>query len=133
MGEIGWNEWLSMMSSLAVVLALLAATLFGLKKMGLSSSKNATKKLQVGEVHNLGPRQKLIIVTINNEQVLLGVTPQAINRLGNWPEQQTTDDLDQSSEIDQLEPELESPSDSPGKFQQLMKQVVERTTERNKN
>jgi len=133
MGEIGWNDWLSMMSSLAVVLVLLAATLFGLKKMGLSSTKDATKKLNVSEVHNLGPRQKLIVVTINNEQVLLGVTPQAINRLGSWPEQQTADDLDQSSEIDQIEPEFERASDSPGKFQQLMKQVAERTTERNKN
>jgi len=101
--------------------------------MGLSSTKDATKKLNVSEVHNLGPRQKLIVVTINNEQVLLGVTPQAINRLGSWPEQQTADDLDQSSEIDQIEPEFESASDSPGKFQQLMKQVAERTTERNKN
>ena len=133
MGEIGWNDWLSMMSSLAVVLVLLAATLFGLNKMGLSSTKDATKKLNVSEVHNLGPRQKLIVVTINNEQVLLGVTPQAINRLGSWPDQQTADDLDQSSEIDQIEPEFESASDSPGKFQQLMKQVAERTTERNKN
>jgi|TARA_B110000908_G_C10245947_1_gene448806 flagellar biosynthetic protein FliO len=131
MGEIGWDEWLSMMSSLAVVLALLAATLFGLKKMGLSKTKDTTKKLQISEVHNLGPRQKLIVVTINNEQVLLGVTPQAINRLGNWPEQQTADDLEQSNEIDQAESEIAM--DSPGKFQQLMSQIAERTTERKKN
>jgi|TARA_B110000114_G_C15046821_1_gene379538 flagellar biosynthetic protein FliO len=131
MGEIGWDEWLSMMSSLAVVLALLAATLFGLKKMGLSKTKDTTKKLQISEVHNLGPRQKLIVVTINNEQVLLGVTPQAINRLGNWPEQQTADDLEQSNEIDQAESEIAM--DSPGKFQQLMRQIAERTTERKKN
>ncbi len=131
MGEIGWDEWLSMMSSLAVVLALLAATLFGLKKMSLSNTKDTTKKLQISEVHNLGPRQKLIVVTINNEQVLLGVTPQAINRLGNWPEQQTADDLEQSNEIDQAESEIAM--DSPGKFQQLMRQIAERTTERKKN
>ena len=131
MGEIGWDEWLSMMSSLAVVLALLAATLLGIKKMGLSNTKDTTKKLQISEVHNLGPRQKLIVVTINNEQVLLGVTPQAINRLGNWPEQQTADDLEQSNEIDQAESEIAM--DSPGKFQQLMRQIAERTTERKKN
>ena len=131
MGEIGWNEWLSMMTSLAVVLALLAATLFGLKKMGLSNTKDTTKKLQISEVHNLGPRQKLIVVTINNEQVLLGVTPQAISRLGNWPEQQTADDLEQSNEIDQAE--SEPAMDSSGKFQQLMRQIAERTTKRKKN
>jgi flagellar biogenesis protein FliO len=99
--------------------------------MGLSNTKDTTKKLQISEVHNLGPRQKLIVVTINNEQVLLGVTPQAINRLGNWPEQQTADDLEQSNEIDQAESEIAM--DSPGKFQQLMSQIAERTTERKKN
>ncbi|UVW35150.1 flagellar biosynthetic protein FliO [SAR92 clade bacterium H455] len=133
MGEVGWNEWLSMMSSLAVVLVLLGATLFGLKKMGLSRTKDATKNLNVSEVHNLGPRQKLIVITINNEQVLLGVTPQAINRLGNWPEQEAVDDLNQSIDINQLEPDFESPSDSPGKFQQLMSQVAKRTAERKKH
>jgi flagellar protein FliO/FliZ len=132
MGEIGWNEWLSMMSSLAVVLVLLAATLFGLKKMGLSTSKDATKKLQVSEVHNLGPRQKLILVSINNEQVLLGVTPQAINHLGNWPDQKAMDDLDQQpTEADQLG--SETAAESPSKFKQLMAQIAERTTEREKN
>lgn len=131
MGEIGWNEWLSMMSSLAVVLALLAATLFGLKKMGLSTSKDATKKLQVSEVHNLGPRQKLILVSINNEQVLLGVTPQAINHLGNWPDQKTVASQEkQPAEVDQADSDIAA--ESPSKFQQLMTQVTERTTERKK-
>ena len=81
----------------------------------------------------MGPRQKLIVITINNEQVLLGVTPQAINRLGNWPEQEAVDDLNQSIDINQLEPDFESPSDSPGKFQQLMSQVAKRTAERKKH
>jgi flagellar protein FliO/FliZ len=84
MPDIGWSEWLSMMTSLVVVLALLAVTLFALKKMGVSTTKNASKSLQIAEVHNLGPRQKLMVVTINDEQILLGVTPQSINRLGNW-------------------------------------------------
>jgi flagellar protein FliO/FliZ len=130
MGEIGWNEWLSMMSSLAVVLALLAATLFGLKKMGLSSAKDLSKKMQVSEVHNLGPRQKLIVVTINNEQILLGVTPQSINRLGNWPDQKTADNLEQSVAIEQADPE--TATENTGRFQQLLTQIADRTTARKK-
>jgi|TARA_B110000259_G_scaffold113436_1_gene129323 flagellar protein FliO/FliZ len=130
MGEIGWSEWLSMMSSLGVVLALLAATLFGLKKMGLSSAKDLSKKLQVSEVHNLGPRQKLIVVTINNEQILLGVTPQAINRLGNWPGQKTADALEQSVAIEPADPE--PATENTGKFQQLLTQIADRTTARKK-
>jgi flagellar protein FliO/FliZ len=130
MGEIGWSEWLSMMSSLAVVLALLAVTLFGLKKMGLSSAKDLSKKLQVGEVHNLGPRQKLIVVTINNEQILLGVTPQAINRLGNWQDQKTADNLEQSVATEQADPE--PATENTGRFQQLLTQIADRTTARKK-
>ena len=127
MTEIGWNEWLSMMASLAVVLVLLAATLFGLKKMGLSNVKNSTKKLQIGEVQNLGPRQKLIVVTINNQEILLGVTPQAINRLGSWPDQsmsEVPEPPEQSKEVE--DPETAVPSAKPGKFQQLLKQFTER-------
>jgi flagellar protein FliO/FliZ len=130
MGEIGWSEWLSMMSSLAVVLALLAVTLFGLKKMGLSSAKDLSKKLQIGEVHNLGPRQKLIVVTINNEQILLGVTPQAINRLGNWQDQKTADNLEPSVATEQADPE--PATENTGRFQQLLTQIADRTTARKK-
>ena len=130
MGEVGWSEWLSMMSSLAVVLVLLAATLFGLKKMGLSSVKDLSKKLQVSEVHNLGPRQKLIVVTINSEQILLGVTPQAINRLGNWPDQKIADDLEQSVAIEPADPE--PATENTGKFQQLLTRIADRTTARKK-
>ena len=120
MADVGWNEWLSMMASLAVVLVLLAATLFGLKKMGMTNAADGSKKLQVREVHNLGPRQKLIIVKINNEDVLLGVTPQAINRLGNWPDQQSAGDTESAVVV-----EAESKSDNPSVFQKLIKQMTD--------
>ncbi|MDG1495057.1 MAG: flagellar biosynthetic protein FliO [Porticoccaceae bacterium] len=126
MNEIGLSEWLSMMGSLAVVLVLLGATLFGLKKMGLSTAKNSTKKMQVKEVHNLGPRQKLIVVSINNEEVLLGVTPQAINRLGTWPDQQSVAEEIQTPDSEQTTDQ--SADSSPGKFQQLIKQFSERNS-----
>ncbi len=120
MADVGWNEWLSMMASLAVVLVLLAATLFGLKKMGMTNATDGSKKLQIREVHNLGPRQKLIIVKINNEEVLLGVTPQAINRLGNWPDQQYASDAESTVAVD-----AESKSDNPSVFQKLIKQMTD--------
>jgi flagellar protein FliO/FliZ len=124
MGDVGMNEWLSMMASLAVVLVLLAATLFGLKKMGMTNAANSTKKIHVREVHNLGPRQKLMVVRINNEDVLLGVTPQAINRLGNWPDQQSADEADSVTPIESSESEFKS--DNPSVFQKLVKQITDR-------
>jgi flagellar protein FliO/FliZ len=133
MQDIGWSEWLSMMTSLVVVLVLLAITLFALKKMGASTSKNAGKSLHISEVHNLAPRQKLILVTINDEQVLLGVTPQSINRLGNWPDPaaQTANatPLKVSEEAEPDEDDASATESQVGKFKQLLKQLHDRASD----
>jgi len=133
MADIGWSEWLSMMTSLAVVLMLLAITLFALKKMGASTSKNAGKSLQISEVHNLAPRQKLILVTINDEQVLLGVTPQSINRLGNWPDPAVEKTNAMPLQVaDEAEPDADDaspPESQVGKFKQLLKQLHDRASD----
>ena len=134
--ELGWGEWLSMMASLAVVLVLLAGTLFALKKMGLSNSVSATKKMQVTEVHNLGNRQKLIMVSVNDEDILLGVTPQAINRLGGWPHSSAEISARISDKTTELSaPSVETKADAQtdtqaeqifagdGKFKQLFQQI----------
>jgi len=134
--ELGWGEWLSMMASLAVVLVLLAGTLFVLKKMGLSNNGGVTRKMQVTEMHNLGNRQKLIMVSVNNEDILLGVTPQAINRLGGWPHDSVqvsdkTAELSGTSaqtkagfELDaQADTQVERTSAGGGKFKQLFQQI----------
>jgi len=132
--ETDWSEWLSMITSLVVVIALLAITLFSLKKLGLSNSKNAANSLHIIQMHNLGPRQRLILVSINGEQLLLGATPQAINCLGNWPDDQAQ--AASSSSLDGAQTEVEQPgdvqagevppADGPGKFQQLLKQIHDR-------
>ena len=130
--ETGWSEWLSMMTSLVVVIALLAITLFSLKKLGLSNSKSTANSLHIIQMHNLGPRQRLILVSINGEQLLLGATPQAINCLGNWSD----DQVQTASSLGGAQTEAEQPkegqagevppADGPGKFQQLLKQIHDR-------
>jgi|GEM_PF-270573 flagellar biosynthetic protein FliO len=135
MPDIGWSEWLSMMTSLAVVLVLLAVTLFALKKMGASTTKNAGKSLQISEVHNLAPRQKLIVVTINDEQILLGVTPQSINRLGNWPNPAV--EAANAAPLPLQGPEETEPDQGDtlpsasqgGKFKRLLKQLHDRASD----
>ena len=56
----GWTEWLSMMGSFLVVLALLVVTLIAIKKMGPKIGITTSKRLEVLEVQNLGGRQKKI-------------------------------------------------------------------------
>ncbi len=116
MSEIGWSDWLSMMASFAVVITLLAVTLYSLKKLNPGLGKSATKTLNVTEVHHLGPRQKLMLVTVNKQQVLLGVTPQAINHLGTW------DDVQQLVEFESPEQPQEKTSVAD-KFQKMLAQV----------
>ena len=54
---IGLREVITMMGSFAVVIALLAATLFGIKKYSAGMGFSGEHKLELLEIKNLGSRQ----------------------------------------------------------------------------
>tara|TARA_B100000497_G_C7689867_1_gene419121 strand:+ start:2095 stop:2469 length:375 start_codon:yes stop_codon:yes gene_type:complete len=81
---IGLGEVITMMGSFAVVIALLAATLFGIKKYSAGMGFSGEQKLELLEIKNLGSRQKLLLVGINGDQVLIGVTPHSLTQLATW-------------------------------------------------
>ena len=83
--EFGLMDWLSMMGSFLLVIGLLMATLFFIKKMGPGISNAANKRMQIIEIQNLGGRQKLLLVRVNSDQVLIGISPQGMTSLGSWP------------------------------------------------
>tara|TARA_B110001450_G_scaffold212514_1_gene204506 strand:- start:434 stop:808 length:375 start_codon:yes stop_codon:yes gene_type:complete len=85
MASFGWTDWLSMMGSFLIVLTLLVATLIMIKKMGPKIGVSGNKRLQLLEIQNLGGRQKLVLVSVNEEQVLIGISAQSMTRLGNFP------------------------------------------------
>jgi flagellar biogenesis protein FliO len=85
MASISWADWVSMMGSFLVVLTLLVGTLIMIKKMGPKIGIAGNKRLQVIEVQNLGGRQKLVLVNVNQEQILIGISGQGMTRLGNFP------------------------------------------------
>ena len=117
--EYGWAEWLSMIASFLLVIGLLVATLFALKKLNLGIGGDEGKRLKILEVKNLGARQKLLLVSVNAEQILLGLTPQGITRLGGWEEQHET------APDDELEKDV--PAEKKGKnFKQFLSQTVKR-------
>ena len=82
--SFGWTEWLSMMGSFLIVLVLLVVTLIAIKKMGPKMGIAGSKRLQLLEIQNLGGRQKLVLIRVNNEQVLVGVSGQSITKLGQF-------------------------------------------------
>ena len=85
------TDWLSMLGSFAVVIGLLLATLVLLFKMGPKASSAGSGSIDIVSVQNLGGRQKLLLVAIEGEQVLIGLSPQNITRLGGWPIAQDPD------------------------------------------
>jgi flagellar biogenesis protein FliO len=81
---IGFSQVVSMMGSFVVVIALLAATLFGIKKYSAAMGISGEQKLELLEVKNLGGRQKLVLIGINGEQLLIGVSPHSLTQLATW-------------------------------------------------
>jgi flagellar protein FliO/FliZ len=77
---------LRMVGSMAVVIALLLAVLWGLKRIQnqMLTAKH-TGRMQVLESQSMGTRQKIALVRIGEHEVLLGITPTQINALGQWP------------------------------------------------
>ena len=82
--EFGWSEWLSMMASLLLVIGMLVATLFAIKKLGPNLGNSVNRRLKLLEIQNLGGRQKLLLVSLNGDQVLIGLSPQGMTKLGRW-------------------------------------------------
>ena len=100
MTSIGWADWVSMMGSFLVVLTLLVGTLIMIKKMGPKIGTAGNKRLQLLEVQNLGGRQKLVLVGVNQEQILIGVSAQGMTRLGNFSN--SPNNLDQSGAMSEF-------------------------------
>ena len=100
MASIGWADWVSMMGSFLVVLTLLVGTLMMIKKMGPKIGTAGNKRLQLLEVQNLGARQKLVLVGVNQEQILIGISAQGMTRLGNFSN--PPNNLDQSGAMSEF-------------------------------
>lgn len=82
---MGIIDWASFAASFFLVLILLAGTLFALKRMqGLGFSKQRQGQLQIVDTVALGTRQKLVLVEVGSRQVLVGLSPTQMTRLGEW-------------------------------------------------
>ena len=122
LAEFGWVDWLSMIGSFVFVIALLVATLLMLKKMGPRIGAVNNRRLNIIEIQNLGARQKLLLVSVNNDQVLIGLSPQGITPLGRWGADEQIGDL---ASVDP-EHEGEAPDSQLKTFKQLLSQTIRR-------
>lgn len=83
-------DWVSFVLSFLLVIALLGATLWGLKRFGRMQLQNRTgqSSIKVIDTFSLGARQRIILVEVDNQRILVGVSPQAMSGLAQWPKDQ---------------------------------------------
>ncbi len=80
------SDWLSFSFSFAVVLALLGALLYGLKRLQSGNLLGMPqRRIRILESASLAPRQKLVLVRVKDQDLLLGVTVQQISTLASFP------------------------------------------------
>ena len=80
-------DWISVAGNFVLVLALLAAVLWGLRKIQDLQGKGfkaSDRRLQIVETLSVGPRQKLALVRIDRREVLVGLTPGQFTALDSW-------------------------------------------------
>ena len=76
-----------MLGSLALVIALLVAVLWALRKLqGKMNSQNAGRRMQVIESLSIGTRQKVALIRVGEREVLIGISPTQINGIASWPD-----------------------------------------------
>lgn len=80
-------DWVSFVSSFLLVLLLLGATLWGLKRYGRMQfqKQSGDAKLTIIDSLSVGTRQRIALVETDGQRVLVGITPHSISGLGQWP------------------------------------------------
>ena len=80
-------DWVSFVLSFLLVIALLGATLWGLKRFGRMQLQNQSGQASIKLIDSfsLGARQRIILVETDDQRVWVGISPQSITGLGQWP------------------------------------------------
>ncbi len=80
------TDWLSFAFSFAIVIALLGALLYAMKRLQSGRLLGLPqRRIRVLEVVSVAPRQKLMLVRVKDQDLLLGVTVQQISTLASFP------------------------------------------------
>lgn len=87
----GWtfSDWLQYVFSFALVIGLLLALLWTLRKMqnGSTMLRKKNQRMQTVETLSVGPRQKILLIQVDGQDVLVGVTAHQMTALSTWPAQ----------------------------------------------
>jgi len=102
------SDWLSFALSFGIVLALLGALLYTLKRMQNGNLLGiGQRRIRVIDSMSLAPRQKIVLVRVKDQDILLGITVQQINTLASFllsAEEIAADAAAQSSRVENTAP-----------------------------
>lgn len=77
-----WFAFARTFGMLFMVLALLILGFYLIRRFSLSQGLNNSRDLiRVLAVHHLSPKEKLVLVTVLEETILIGVTPSQISKI----------------------------------------------------
>jgi flagellar protein FliO/FliZ len=83
---MGSTNLLYVAMNFAIVLALLGGVLYVLKRMqGGNLLGMPARKIKVLEMVSVAPRQKVVLLRVKDQDVLIGVSPQQINAIATFP------------------------------------------------
>lgn len=86
-----WVEFAKSFGMLFAVLAFFLLALYLVRRCsGRFGTKGSVELITVLSIHHLSPKEKLMLVSVRDESVLIGVSPAGISSLGRFDKVQKT-------------------------------------------
>ena len=109
-----FSSLIAIVLSLAVVLALAWGGLVLLRKFqdgsfGRLDPRPEGRSLRFERALPVGPRERIVLIEVDGEQMLLGVTAHAITQLKTWPAGESPVAEDGGEEVPRTDGETEKP------------------------
>ena len=112
----GSADLFRMIGSFALVLALMAALLWALRRLqSRMAAQNSGRRLQIVESLSIGPRQKIALIRVGDNEVMVGITASQITALAQWQDrasQTTAPPSSLQNELSQLSASLSANGDT---------------------
>ncbi len=87
----GSIDWLRISGSIALVFALLGGMLWVLRRLrSMQIAKGGKSQLEIVETISVGPRQKIALLRVDQQMLLIGMSANQFTALGQWQQAKST-------------------------------------------